>query len=546
MKFYLHSENPELTLVMVWERDKPGTVQDILNIFIDSLKNKIPSYKDSSRFSYSVKNNKGKVLDKDSNICDVVKHMDDLFVQLDTDKADFTTKVEEKAKKSTEETSKKYVDSKPTKDILLSKSNAAIIHVGNGRYRKAIEIYRDMLKVDPKSKTALTGLITCYKRAGRNEKALRWAKKASHIFENDIEINMYGGEALIECCDGDKAIEILMKCTKLARNSGGLRTEEKHKIQVLLAKAYLLKEQKDMAITILQGVLRENVEHEEALVEYAALLFPLGPAQSEEAMSVLLTLLARDKNDRNVKEKFAEICKMPNGMEVLKQVAGPVIGDSAALVFLGNCLRDYSAIEESLELFQMALDVQPNNPSIALIYVHTLEVVERHEDIVKFYKKYCSQFHEKSVKELKCSEVSNVIQFIPDDLRIEQVSTLPWKPDVVRQIKSSSGEYTDDERYLLAFWFTLVKVLFIKGQLQYIPALLELLQPLYEGHDLHHSNIRNEAAYFNCISELFSTYKEIPCVKPSQEEKYIYFIGDSHCIPPAWQKIVVQVSCFIN
>jgi hypothetical protein len=115
------------------------------------------------------------------------------------------------------------------------------------------------------------------------------------------------------------------------------------------------------------------------------------------------------------------------------------------------------------------------------------------------------------------------------------------------EITSCSKQYTDEENYLLAFWFTLVKVLFIKGQLHYIPPLLEMIHPLCEGHDLHNSNIRNEAAYFSCIRDLFKTYdRDIPATKLSLGENYIYFIGDSHCIPPAWQKITVKVCILLH
>ncbi|XP_045203567.2 uncharacterized protein LOC123556712 [Mercenaria mercenaria] len=542
MKFYIHSEDPELTVVMVWEKDKAGTIQDVLNTFIESLKLKFPVC-NTPKLLCTVKNGKGKVIDKSSAVGNVVKHMDDLHVKVEFDKGEIGVSVVEDT--ATTEHKKQAKDSQSNKDILLGKNNAAIIHVGNNRYRKAIEIYKEMLKVDSKNKSAYNGLVTCYKKAGRYQKGLSWAKKALKLFENDVELHILAGEAYIGCGNGDEAIEILIKCSKLARSSGGLSTEHKHEIQVLLAKAYLIKEQRDMAIAVLQGVLRENIEHQEALVEYAGLLFPLGPSQKEEAMSVLLTVLARNKNDKNAVEKLADVCQQPGGMEVLKEVAGPVIKDSAALVFLGNCLRDCSAMEECLQLFHMALDVEPSNPSIALIYVHTLEVVERHDEIIKYYKEYCSQFLEKSVNDVTCSEVSDIIHSIPEKLEDRTEGVSPWKLGDNVLAKSSMGEYTDEEKYLLAFWFTLVKVLFVKGQLQYIPPLLEMLQPLCEGRDLHLSNIRNEAAYFNCIRELFKTYGKIPSTKLSHGENYIYFIGDSHCIPPAWQKITVQDATFI-
>ncbi|KAK3088149.1 hypothetical protein FSP39_015394, partial [Pinctada imbricata] len=58
--------------------------------------------------------------------------------------------------------------------------------------------------------------------------------------------------------------------------------------------------------------------------------------------------------------------------------------------------------------------------------------------------------------------------------------------------------------------------------------------PLTEGQDLHCTNIRNEAAYYTCISQIIQqSYPPLP----TQSSPFIYFMGDSHCIPPAWQSI---------
>ena len=45
----------------------------------------------------------------------------------------------------------------------------------------------------------------------------------------------------------------------------------------------------------IQGILREDQTIVDALTEYAPLIYHLGPAQSEEAMTVLLTLVANHR-----------------------------------------------------------------------------------------------------------------------------------------------------------------------------------------------------------------------------------------------------------
>ncbi|OPL20614.1 hypothetical protein AM593_01114, partial [Mytilus galloprovincialis] len=98
----------------------------------------------------------------------------------------------------------------------------------------------------------------------------------------------------LKLSEADKVIDVLQKYCIDLKKSGGTDTQHKHQVQVLLAKAYLVKGEKDMAIVLLQGILRQDKTFVDALVEYAPLLYPLGPAQSEEAMTILLTLLAND------------------------------------------------------------------------------------------------------------------------------------------------------------------------------------------------------------------------------------------------------------
>ena len=65
-----------------------------------------------------------------------------------------------------------------------------------------------------------------------------------------------------------------------------------------------------------QGILRQDKTFVDALVEYAPLLYPLGPAQSEEAMTILLTLLANNKGKYTAKLIPANFSKCPWGFYV--------------------------------------------------------------------------------------------------------------------------------------------------------------------------------------------------------------------------------------
>lgn len=86
--------------------------------------------------------------------------------------------------------------------------------------------------------------------------------------------------------------------------------------------------------------------------------------------------------------------------------------------------------------------------------------------------------------------------------------------------------------------FTLVKILYIKGALSFLPSIVKLLDPCCVNRDLHTTNIRNENAYYICISKMIQR-EDFSTVKP--HSPYIYMIGDSHCVTPAWRPLTVKV-----
>ena len=63
--------------------------------------------------------------------------------------------------------------------------------------------------------------------------------------------------------------------------------------------------------------------------------------------------------------------------------------------------------------------------------------------------------------------------------------------------------------------------------------------PLHTGRGLHLTLIRNEAAYFACIHQVLTSCD--PISPPTEGEKRVYFIGDSHCSTPAWRHINIKV-----
>ncbi|WAQ99658.1 hypothetical protein MAR_024031, partial [Mya arenaria] len=558
MKFYLHCNEPEVTTVFNWDLEDL-TVQNAVDNFQTKLNETTPELKVTV-----VRDCHGKNVSFTKKLSDAVsKTKNDLFVIVsktadigddghEIERCHIVEKQGSSTCKSLHQTNGESNDLKTKDKNIIEQSstqqklNAAVIHMGNERYRKAIEIYVEILKQEGANRSAHEGLIDAYLRADRYKEANVALKKAFKVYPNDLVFLRLAGEAYIGCKDGEAAVEMLMKCAKLARNEGGMGKGSKQDLQVLMAKAYLIKDEKDMAITILQGVLRENMGHDDALTEYASLLFPIGTGQAEEAVSVILGVLARKPNDKRAREVFAKMMSEKSGMKVLRQVASGVFLDSAALVFLGSCLRDHSVLKESLELFEEALKVDPKNPSIALIYIHTLELVNTPSKIFEVVTAFLNGYGSKCLGNVPCSlfhrYFTSVVSLIGNET-LQDIDTLEHlfvDSFDISDDKQYEHVYSEDERYFLAILFTTVKVMYVLGNLDLLKPLLNVLEPLYLGRELHKTNIRNEAAYFNCINEGMKLFPFIPAVKKVPEEEYVYLLGDSHCIPAAWRQIQIQ------
>ncbi|RHZ07636.1 hypothetical protein DYB26_010051 [Aphanomyces astaci] len=84
-------------------------------------------------------------------------------------------------------------------------------------------------------------------------------------------------------------------------------------------------------------------------------------------------------------------------------------------------------------------------------------------------------------------------------------------------------------------------ILFLQGCLRPVPALVDAIEPLryHYGHLLHTTSIRNEHAYYSCITQLVTIPSlHVPRPRPSS---VIYVCGDSHALATAWRSVGAHV-----
>lgn len=520
MKFYVHCEDPEMTMVIKWE-NLNGKVSEMAEIVKTNMEKKFPSM--TSNKTTSVFKIRGNILNVEDIVMKKIKNLDDVSLHVSV------TMATQESGKNKDSPVNKNIEENVKEYLSLAES-----FVEKHRTRRAILLYQDVIQLDNKNETAYLRIADCYLKAKRPQKALLYIKKLQKLkITNTIgQIEYRLGQCYVGLGEADKAIEILQKHCVDLRKSGGGTASHKHQVQLLLSKAYMLKEEKDMALVILQGILREDKTYVEALTEYASLIYPLGPAQSEEAMTVLLTLVANNRNDSYIKEKFSWVCQQPLGLKILESVAGRAWSDIASLVFIATSIREYGAIEEALAVMKHAYGLKKSEAHTLLTYVHMLELTEQQSDAMKLVKQYIEDFPDHAIGSFKCRDLQPITKFLTSDKFFSEIEELP-EPGVTKD--TANENYDEDEKYLLALLHTLVKILYVKGCLGIVSYLTNLLDPLSVNRDLHLTNIRNEAAYFTCISQVVKTSDRLHT--PQKEDKVLYFVGDSHCITPAWQQI---------
>jgi hypothetical protein len=89
-----------------------------------------------------------------------------------------------------------------------------------------------------------------------------------------------------------------------------------------------------------------------------------------------------------VRELVSNIIKKLGSSVFLKQLKNGNI--APAVAFMANVIKEYGAIKESIELFEVAHKEDPSNVSYVLNLVHTLEITleyqKAHQIIVTFMK----------------------------------------------------------------------------------------------------------------------------------------------------------------
>ena len=340
---------------------------------------------------------------------------------------------------------------------------------------------------------------------------------------------------------------------------------------------------KNEGIQLLESVVKENDNHIAGLTYYAQIAIEMG--KSKEVIPYLLRAIVQIQQLKSNKDKenltiiddetknlvclmFTQQINKEGALATLFSDMGENASTPSALVFLAQTVKDYSGntgLGACLSLYARAagssLEADVEKVHIVLDYVHSLEVAYQYDTAFSTVRDFLGKNRKKTIGTgFSVEPFYEIIKSIPsiNDQAMKMNTadyTTPYSEippiydegkdqlplDATPQKNGFKRPYPDHELNLLALLFTCVKVLFLHGAIQPLPALINLLEPLRVGKELHLTVIRNENAYYATIAQLCRT---IPF--PMREtlltnnNDTIYVCADSHSLSSAWQYMNVK------
>ncbi|GAM29273.1 hypothetical protein SAMD00019534_124490 [Acytostelium subglobosum LB1] len=425
-------------------------------------------------------------------------------------------------------------------------------------YRGAVQYYENVLQVHPTEKTTLVRMATIYHKAEKCDKALKFIESAikHHSKDKDHMLNVLYGNILT----GVKEFEDAAAQFKLAANIMGKKHKDYLTTRALMAKAMYdtrIQSNQQEACEVLNEVKNTDEGNLQGLIGFAYVL--IDNKRHNDALLVLMQLLSRMGNsgDRNpvanyTKEALADYAREFGAQQILVQLKD-TLNTAPVLAFMSSVVKEYGAIEASVDFMKQALQMDPTNANYAHNVLHGLEVCNKYTEAINVFMKFLQTNKTRGLSNYKLTNGS-ILAILHKQQHIDYLNnpllSLSYKRkmpdtgpipvpknllDVAPDDQPTDAPYTKDDLDLMSLWFTIVKILYVLGILEPLPALISALEPLRKDRNLHLTVTRNEQAYFMCISQLM-TFRELPI--PNYPP--IYIAGDSHSTVPAWTTCTID------
>ena len=532
MKFYIHHENtPEFTMCFKWTPEDSQTAvkfENVVRTFVEAFNRK---HSQANTLKEVHLYDQGKHRVSLHRIIDfVVQDKMDLYVVFNKSETDMVDEIHSKVLEKLQQSTMPSDICKATNSSLAKDLKTAEELRKSGKIRRAVEIYRKILKEeDKKNRTALFALVEIFRKAGRSQVAIVHATSLVDFYPEEEKLRAQMADCMVDIGQNSDAEKNYVRYLKYLETNNGSSDEFCYVITGI-GKALMGLGRKEKAFELFSEALRRIPEHREALKNYAMAKAELSnaPADVQESIRVLLTLLVKDTHSKEIQDCLTRVVKLSGSLTALEIEMRTAWDSAAALVFLSTCLRDNGGVTEALTLSKRAIRLDRKNPSVFLFFLHLLEIVDEPNDAFKAAR----NFLEISNSKLQGFHCSELVPSLADVGKIYLHQNSPKPPFPLVCILRRSP-YTADEGQTLAILFTLVRILFFSGAINLLKPMLPIVETFHHARGLHETVIRNEAAYFSTIYQVM----RVPIEPLPDNLKFVYFVSDSHCIPPAWRTL---------
>lgn len=547
MKFYIHFEGPpDFTMVFQWHISEKGKLKLLLEKFLAAFDAKYGPQAELSLDNTTLLDKKKTTLSLEKDITSVVKDGMDLFVvskqfsemkesqgsvlhslkqctvspvRLNNEK--MTSVKTRSTKSSSKECGSNSIEGRISSFCLenLLKS---------GTMRNAARICAQALTTEDKNSSALSCLAEIYLKAGRPKIALEYIELALQVSDNDPSLGFVHGNCLAEVGKLDEALNAYVKYMGHLESTGASKNDI-HDVQAAIAKVCAKEGNKKIAVELFSNVLKEDANHLESLKGFALHTAENSQKDLHEAITLMLSALVHSNGNPELRRQVGKLISQPGGMGVFKDQLSEAWQSSDSLMFMADILRESGAIEEALELVSRARQLSSHDPSICLYVVHTYEILNEHNKAFLEARTFLERNHSLKIGDVSCLQFVPFLQEVTADIYLNN-APVKVPPNFENQ---DVGKVLESQFHLLGLFFTLVKIFFVKGALNLVEALLPILDNLHKNRELHLTLLRNEAAFYSCISHAM----QVPFSPLPSNPEFVYFASDSHCISPAWRII---------
>lgn len=397
-----------------------------------------------------------------------------------------------------------------------------------GTLRNAANICARALMVEVNNSSALSCLAEIYLEADRPLVALEYIEHAVQVNPNDPVLSFTHGNCLANVGKLKDATNAYMRYMGHLESTAASKSDI-HDVEAAIANICAKGGKIRTAVELFSNVLKQDDTHVESLKGFA--IHSAGTSQEDlhAAISVMLTALVHSNGKREIRRQVGKLISQPGGMGVFKYQLRECWDATDSMMYMADILREAGAIKKALELVNRARQLSPLDPSICLYLLHTYEMLNEHNKAFLEARAFLEGNHCLKIGNISCSQFVPFLQQVTEDIYLNNASV-----KVLPMFKNQDvGKALESELHQLGLLFTLVKILFVKGALNLVEALLPILEKVHNGRGLHLTLLRNEAAFFSCISHTM----KVPFLPLPHNPKFIYFASDSHCISPAWRVI---------